>query len=213
VALDDAAEPAARDELAGATIRPVKEAAGRTKLTEINWSIWRAVDRATLTFNLDGSRDLLIRKKRGLGAGKVNGPGGRLEPGEEPVDCAVREVEEELGVTPRSLEYRGEHRFQFLDGYSIHVYAFIASGYTGEVRETTEAIPLWTPVDEIPFDEMWEDDRLWLPHALNGRKPQGRYIFDGDRMLDWELEINGRRCGPAASSGFPEATVKGSPWD
>ena len=174
----------------------MREAAGKTTLADIDWSAWRAVDRATLTFVLDGDRVLLIRKKRGLGAGKVNGPGGRLEPGEAPIDCATREVEEELGVTPLGLEYRGENLFQFVDGYSIHVYAFVASGYRGKVRETDEAAPLWTDLGAIPYDEMWEDDRLWLPHALAGRAPRGRYIFDGDRMLDWELEIDGRRYGP-----------------
>lgn len=174
----------------------MKEAAGKTKLADIDWSTWRAVDRATLTFVLEAGRVLLIRKKRGLGAGKVNGPGGRLEPGEEPIDCAIREVEEELGITPLGLEYRGENRFQFVDGYSIHVYAYVASGYESEVRETDEAAPLWTDIEAIPYAEMWEDDRLWLPHALAGYAPQGRYIFDGDRMLDWELEVEGRRYGP-----------------
>lgn len=170
----------------------VKEAAGKTRLSDIDWSSWRAVDRATLTFVLEDRRVLLIRKKRGLGAGKVNGPGGRIEPGEEPVECATREVEEELGITPLGLEYRGENLFQFTDGYSIHVYAFVASSYQGKVRETDEATPLWTDLDAIPYDEMWEDDRLWLPHALAGRAPRGRYIFDGDRMLDWELEVDNR---------------------
>ena len=174
----------------------VKEAAGKTRLSDIDWSSWRAVDRATLTFVLEDGQVLLIRKKRGLGAGKVNGPGGRLEPGEKPIDCATREVEEELGITPQGLEYRGENLFQFVDGYSIHVYAFVASSYEGKVRETDEATPLWTDLDAIPYDEMWEDDRLWLPHALDGLTPQGRYIFDGDHMLDWELEVDGQRSGP-----------------
>ncbi len=174
----------------------MQAAAGKTRLTDIDWPSWRAVDRATVTFVLDDRRVLLIRKKRGLGAGKVNGPGGRIEPGEAPIECAIREVEEELGITPVGLEYRGENLFQFVDGYSIHVYAFVASDYQGEIRETDEAAPLWTRIDAIPYEEMWEDDRLWLPHVLKGLAPQGRYIFDDDRMLDWELEVEGRRYGP-----------------
>jgi 8-oxo-dGTP diphosphatase len=150
----------------------------------IDWRTWRARDEATLVFARRGAELLLIRKKRGLGAGKINGPGGRLEPGETPVEGAIREVEEELLVTPSDLRYCGDNRFQFVDGYSIHVHVFVAEGLSGEPSETAEAVPLWSSVDDLPFDEMWEDDRLWLPMALEGRRFSARYVFEGDRMLD-----------------------------
>lgn len=156
-------------------------------VADIDWSAWRAQDDATLVFVRRGAELLLIRKKRGLGAGKINGPGGRLEAGETPVEGAIREVEEELRVTPRDLRYCGDNRFQFVDGYSIHVHVFVAEGFDGEPSETAEAAPLWTRVDELPYDEMWQDDRLWLPLALTGRRFSARYVFDGDHMLDHEL--------------------------
>ena len=98
------------------------------RISEIDWQTWEAQDPATLVFVVTGGRILLIRKKRGLGAGKINGPGGRLEPGESPLDCAIREVQEELRTTPTGLEMCGENLFQFVDGYSTHVYVFRASG-------------------------------------------------------------------------------------
>ena len=51
-----------------------------TRVTEIDWATWNAVDVATLLFVIKDGRALLIRKKRGLGAGKINAPGGRLDP-------------------------------------------------------------------------------------------------------------------------------------
>ncbi len=146
------------------------------------------MDRATLLFVIRDGQILLIRKKRGLGAGKVNGPGGRIEEGESPAQCAVREVEEELGVTPTNLRFGGELAFQFIDAYSIHVHVFSATDCRGDAVETEEAIPLWTPVDAIPYDEMWADDRYWLPLLLSGEPFKGRFIFDGDAMLDYVLE-------------------------
>jgi 8-oxo-dGTP diphosphatase len=155
---------------------------------QIDWSAWRPVDRATLTFIIRDGRILLIRKKRGLGAGKINGPGGRLEPDETARDCAVREVQEELCITPVNLTECGELSFQFLDGYSIHVTVYSAENFEGEPRETEEAIPLWFGVDEIPYAEMWADDELWIPRMLAGQRIGGRFLFEGDRMLDYVLE-------------------------
>lgn len=169
-------------------------------LADIDWTTWRAKDPATLVFVVKDGEILLIRKKRGLGAGKINGPGGRMENGETPRDCAVREMEEELGAVPTGLRYCGENRFQFTDGYSIHVFVFLAEGLEGEPVETDEAVPLWTPVDRIPWEEMWEDDPLWLPLALEGKGFQARFLFDGDTMLDWDVLTL-----PAPSPGNPAA--------
>jgi len=154
---------------------------------------WRAVHGATLLFVLDGTNVLLIRKKRGLGAGKINGPGGKIDPGESAEQCAIREVNEELQINPSEPKARGELRFQFTDGYSIHVHVFVAYNYSGLPQETDEAVPLWFPVEEIPYDEMWEDDRHWLPQVLNGQEVNGRFIFEGDRMLEKELNFRHRR--------------------
>ena len=54
------------------------------KINDVDWSNWTPEQTATLMFVIDDNRVLLIRKKRGLGAGKINGPGGRLEEGETP---------------------------------------------------------------------------------------------------------------------------------
>ncbi|MEM6792672.1 MAG: 8-oxo-dGTP diphosphatase [Acidobacteriota bacterium] len=160
-----------------------------TRVATFDWQAWRPTDRATLVFVCRDGEILLIRKKRGLGAGKINGPGGRLDPGETPAQCAVREAQEELHVTPLEVQLAGRLSFQFLDGYGLDVHVFSSHDCLGEARETDEAIPLWTPVDRIPFDEMWEDDRLWLPHMLAGRPFRGRFLFDGDSMVDHALEL------------------------
>jgi 8-oxo-dGTP diphosphatase len=158
---------------------------------DLAWTGWQATDLATLVFVVCGGRILLIRKKRGLGAGKINGPGGRLDPGETPADCAVREMQEELRAAPLDLEQLGELRFQFVDGYAIHVFVFRASALEGEPRETDEATPIWADLGAIPYDEMWADDRIWLPLLIDRRRFSGRFVFDGDRMLDHVLQADG----------------------
>ena len=157
------------------------------RFAEIEWSGWTPHERATLLFVRQADRVLLIRKKRGLGAGKINGPGGRLDAGESPEQCAIREVQEELRVTPIGVEARGELAFQFVDGYALYVYVFSATGCEGDPQETAEAEPLWTPLDAIPFDQMWADDYLWFPYLLSGEIFCGRFLFDGDTLLGYEL--------------------------
>ena len=82
-------------------------------LDDVDWERWRPDVRATLLFVVRDGRILLIRKKRGLGAGKINGPGGKLDPREAPLAGAIREVEEEIGVTPTGVE---EDRLDLVPG-------------------------------------------------------------------------------------------------
>lgn len=155
----------------------------------MNWANWTPQERANLCFIVKDGRVLLIRKKRGLGAGKMNAPGGKLEPGETAYDSAIREAQEEIGVTPLGVEQRGELSFQFADGYSLHCAVFMANDLIGEPIETDEATPFWVPLDAVPYHEMWEDDRHWLPEMLAGKCFVGFFEFDGELMLSKELEI------------------------
>jgi 8-oxo-dGTP diphosphatase len=155
----------------------------------MDWENWQPREYANLCFIVKDGRVLLIRKKRGLGAGKINAPGGKLEPGETAHDAAVRETREEVGVTPLRLEDRGVVRFQFTDGYSLHCAVFVAADFTGELIETPEATPLWFPADAIPYHEMWEDDQHWLPQVLDGQCFDGWFVFDGEKMLSKRVEL------------------------
>jgi 8-oxo-dGTP diphosphatase len=94
-------------------------------------------------------------------------------------------------VTPVGVRKAGELRFQFVDGLSIHGYVFRASDCEGEPQETDEATPLWTRLDEIPYEKMWADDRVWLPLMLDGTYFEGRFLFDGDTMLAHEIDTTG----------------------
>jgi 8-oxo-dGTP diphosphatase len=166
----------------------------------VDWATWAPRESASLVFVLRGDEVLLIRKKRGLGAGKIDAPGGRLEPGESPAACAVREVQEEVGVTPLGACQRGELSFQFVDGYALHLFVFVADGCEGEPYETPEAAPRWVPRVNIPIAEMWADVAIWLPRILAGESVRARFVFDGDSMLGHELlDVEQGRSAPGAT--------------
>ena len=156
-----------------------------------DWTTWKPNQLATLMFIVDEAKRqvLLIRKKRGLGAGKMNGPGGKLDPGETEMECAVRETQEELHVTALDPVKHGELWFHFVDGLQMTVGVYRATQWTGEPTETPEALPVWTPLNALPLDEMWADDRFWLREVLIEKKRFiGKFSFDDDTMLSHEVE-------------------------
>lgn len=155
------------------------------------WDEWKPTHHAVLCFIRAENQLLLIHKKRGLGAGKINAPGGKLDPGETAAEAAVRETREEVGLVPMKLVECGRLSFVFTDGYSLHVTVFLAGWAGEEARETDEALPFWCAIDEIPYERMWEDDALWLPQVLAGSRVEGQFIFEESRMLSHRIEILG----------------------
>ncbi|PJE80814.1 8-oxo-dGTP diphosphatase [invertebrate metagenome] len=155
----------------------------------INWQHWRPSVHAALVFVIKRGKILLIRKKRGLGAGNITGPGGKVEDNELTYDCAVREIQEELNITPMHLAFSGSNRFQFTDGLAMQMHIYTTSDYIGTPSETDEAAPLWYPVQDIPYDEMWEDDRLWMPLMLSNKSFNGCFLFNDGQMLGYQLSL------------------------
>lgn len=160
-----------------------------TFLSQVDWSCWHPSERGVLCFIFRPGEVLLILKKRGLGAGKINAPGGRIEAGESPFQAAIRETQEEVGLTPHAPCAMGELFFQFTDGYGLHCAVFRSEDFEGELIETDEAAPSWTRLDALPYDAMWADDRHWLPLLVEGRRFRGRFVFDGELMLHHEMEL------------------------
>lgn len=116
---------------------------------------------------------MLAKKKRGFGEGKYNGIGGKLELGETPEEAMIRENKEEIGVIPREYEKYGEISFVepfkgTLTNMTFHLY--VAKKWEGTIVETEEMAPKWFDIDNIPYEEMFNDDQYWLPYILKGKK-------------------------------------------
>jgi 8-oxo-dGTP diphosphatase len=127
---------------------------------------------------------LLGRKKEGLGKGNFVGLGGKLEPGESAVDAAVREVFEEAGVmvAASDLEPRGRltYHFPHREAWSQESSVFVCRTWRGEPVGSDELDPEWFAVDAVPFEEMWDDARRWLPEVLSGGRVRRTFVFGED---------------------------------
>lgn len=136
-----------------------------------------------------GNRVLLGHKKRGLGMGNINGIGGKVEPGESYEHAAVRETEEEIGVTVTKYEQVGTVIFDELfykgNRQTNVMHCFVATEWRGEPVETAEIKPEWFEVGEIPYEKMWADGEYWMPQVLDGSKIEARFRMSDDyRVLE-----------------------------
>lgn len=145
----------------------------------------------TILFCLREGQVLLGMKKRGFGEGKWNGFGGKVQEGETIEEATVREMREESGieVAQENLRKVAHLTFCFADGSVFDGHAFMAETWQGEPAETDEMSPRWFPLTEIPWESMWRDDPLWLPHVLNGRTVRFTCHFDetGEEVARFEL--------------------------
>ena len=147
---------------------------------------------ATLCYCVKDGHVLLGFKKVRFGAGKWNGYGGKVDPGETVEEAAARELFEESGIATRSdaLEKIAEVEFYFEDKPAFHCHAYIARTWEHEPEESEEMRPAWFSIDALPKEQMWVSDLLWLEKALAGEHVRGvvKFNHDGSAVLESSFE-------------------------
>lgn len=141
----------------------------------------------TLLFLRSEGRILLAMKKRRFGVGKWNGVGGKVEAGETYEQAAIRECQEEIGVTPKKIALRGELHFFDLPDVEHYCHIYVAYEWEGEPVETEEMRPKWFNEQDIPYDQMWPDDILWMPKFLNNIPFKGTVVIEDDNVKQCEI--------------------------
>ena len=153
------------------------------------------VKKTTLVYLIDKSTNavLLAMKKRGFGEGLWNGPGGKADPeaGDTTIkETAIRETLEEVCVRPDadSLVQQGLISFHFVNdpSWDNDCSVFVGHEWEGEPAESDEMKPQWFSLeDPLPYDQMWPDDRIWMPR-LFADPPQPvfyAFVFDNQTLL------------------------------
>ena len=111
------------------------------------------------------------------------GLGGKVEPGETPDDCALREVKEESGLTMTDFALRGLIIF-VSDVWGLeYMYLYTATKWTGRIADCDEGELVWLDKQELLKKNLWEGDRLFLK-ALDERKEFFimKFRYEGERL-------------------------------
>jgi 8-oxo-dGTP diphosphatase len=151
---------------------------------------------AVYVLSADHTQVLLMRRDKSpddLHFGKYLSLGGHVDPGEDVLTCARREVYEESGLTTTDLALRGvvlwtgfgPRRLDYLC-FVFRADAFGGTPHGGNAEGTLE----WVPIDHVASRPMWDSDNQWLPMVFDedARPFFGVMPYDGHEMLSWSFQ-------------------------
>ncbi len=154
---------------------------------------------ATLGYVLSSDRRqvLLIHRSTrhdDLHAGKYNGLGGKLLPGEDIVSGMCREISEEAGLECLDLKLRGTISWPGFgkNGEDWFGFIFRIDHWRGEPRQSNpEGVLEWVEIARILELPLWEGDRHFLPLVFEDspRQFHGVLPYANGRPVSWTVRF------------------------
>lgn len=127
-----------------------------------------------------------IKKENDIHQGKWNGLGGKMEPGETPEECAVREIFEESGLQVRNPLLKGFLTFPaFAHDEDWYAFVFVVTEFEGQLIESREGELAWIDDDEVPHLSLWEGDQIFLPWLDQPGFFSGKFVYQNGRFIDY----------------------------
>lgn len=151
---------------------------------------------AVYVLSEDRRHVLLLHRDKSLDDvhhGKYLSLGGHVEPHEDVLSGAHRELYEEAGITTPNLLLRGTVMWTGFGPKRTNALCFIfrADTYDGTPHtDNDEGTLEWVPVDNLASRPMWDSDHHWLPMVFDAHTAPfyGVMPYDNDRMLNWSYQ-------------------------
>ena len=103
-----------------------------------------------------------IKKKKDVNHDKWIGVGGKFEPGETALACALREVQEETGLTMQNQQYRGIVDFYCAPWPAERMHLYTCTEFTGTMTDCNEGTLEWVPKEAVQDLPIWPGDKLFF---------------------------------------------------
>jgi 8-oxo-dGTP diphosphatase len=146
---------------------------------------------ATLCYIRKEQKTLMIhriKKENDMHQGKWNGLGGKLEPGETPEECAIREIWEESGLYARHLVLKGLLTFpQFAKNEDWYAFVFVVDEVEGELIDSPEGVLQWVDDSQLLDLNLWEGDRIFLPWLDQSGIFSAKFTYEDGRFIDHQV--------------------------
>ena len=126
-----------------------------------------------------------VKKKQDYHEGKWNGLGGKIDPGETPEECAIREVKEESGLDLVNPRLRGFITFPMFDGVDDwYVYLFTGTEFTGDLIDSPEGNLAWIDDDKLLDLNLWEGDYIFLKWLDGNQFFSAIFSYKNKKLVD-----------------------------
>jgi 8-oxo-dGTP diphosphatase len=126
-----------------------------------------------------------VKKENDYHWGKWNGLGGKLNSGESPEQCAIREIREESGLRVKSLIMKGFITFPLFDGKEDwHVFLFVIDDFDGELIDSSEGILEWIPNENLTEINLWEGDKFFIPWLSEDKFFSAKFNYVNGKYID-----------------------------
>ena len=157
---------------------------------------------ATLCYVRDGERTLMLRKAdqdKVSATPAYNATGGKLGIGEDPRECAIREVREECGLEVTDLTLKGivtvsgNEQLDF-EGEYWHLFIYLVTAWSGQLAGAgPEGEPVWIETDSVAELSISEGDRLFLGLLDSPGWFEGHITYEHGEVVDQHFHRYGER--------------------
>jgi len=150
---------------------------------------------ATLCYIKSNNQTLMIhriKKQNDMHEGKWNGLGGKVDPGESPEECVIREIEEESGLKINNPVLKGFLTFpKFSKNVDWYVFVYEAHEFTGQLIDSNEGKLKWINNSELVNLNLWEGDKYFFKWMNENKFFSAKFNYKNGKLKNHNVSFYG----------------------